>query len=347
MRTVRVSGLKEYRVKGKLYRYHRLSGTKIDASLTGQALAVEVARLDALHKPLAPKAGTLGSLLESYRKAPQFTRLMPRTVSDYLKCMDYLKPVADTPLTICTQGFFAKLRDKAVAKKRVGFTNHMLAMLSSAFSHGVEYELVPSNPLVGLTPAKMEADRKRPNRPWTPEERKNVIDAAPAQLRLPLLLARTWGLRRTDIAKLPLSAYRDGWLTFRAHKNDAPISLPVVGELKREIEAAIKAAPKGDAVLLCLNSRGKPWTLNGLSVSLDKHFKACRERGLMGDGGSLHGLRHSVAAEMRAAGYDKEMRKLVLGHDTDEMAEHYAASADMRGQLIDLAKTLDKRARKS
>lgn len=56
--------------------------------------------------------------------------------------------------------------------------------------------------------------------------------------------------------------------------------------------------------------------------------------------GSLHGLRHSLAAELRAAGYDKEQRKLVLGHDTDEMAEHYAASADLSGELIEIANVL-------
>lgn len=216
MRTVKVSGLKEYRVKGKLYRYHRASGERIDATLTGQALAAEVDRLDKLHAPAAAKAGTLGGLLESYRKAPLYADLAARTKADYLKCMDYLKPLADTPLTVCTSGFFAKLRDKAAAKKRAGFTNHMLAMLSSAFRHGIEYELIDRNPLAGLAPAKMAAERRRPNRPWTSAERKNVIGAAPAQLRLPLLLARTWGLRRTDIATLPMSAYRDGWLTFRA-----------------------------------------------------------------------------------------------------------------------------------
>jgi len=344
MLVVKVSGVKRYKDRhGKPRAYHRASGTPIDPTLKGQELAAEVARLDKQHAPAAAKAGTLGGLLESYKGAPRYLNLADRTKADYRKIMDYLAPLAETPLVLIGPGFIAKLRDKAVKAKRVGFTNHMLALLSSAFQHGKEYELVDANPVTGLAKAKMTAERRRPNRPWTPEERRNVPAAAPAHLKLPLLLARTWGVRRGDIARMPRSAYRDGWLTFRAGKNHKLITLPVLGDLKREIEAAIAAAPDGESTLLCLNSRGKPWTAGGLSHVLGEFFAECRKRGLMGPDGSLHGLRHSLAAELRAAGYDKEQRKMVLGHETDEMAEHYSASADVRGQLIDMANVLQAR----
>jgi len=341
---IKVSGLKRYTDRhGKVRLYHRASGTPIDPSLPGAEIAAEVARLNKLHTPPAPKAGTLGGLLASWKSSPSFTELAERTRSDYRKIMDYLKPIEGTPLTEMGPGFIAKLRDKTLAKKRAGFTNHMLAMLSSAFRHGLEYELVDANPCRQIAKARVTADRRRPNRAWTPEERKNVPAVAWPQLRLPLLLARTWGVRRGDIVTMPRSAYRDGWLEFRAGKNDALIRLPVLGELRREIEAAIAAAPSGDSTLLCLNSRGKPWTENGLSVQIDKFLKECRERGIMGPKGSIHGLRHSVGAELRAAGYDAEQRKRVLGHDTDEMAEHYAGSADVTGELIDMANVLEGR----
>lgn len=339
---VRVSGLKQYKDRhGVLRVYHRKSGTPIDATLTGQALAAEVARLDKLHSQANAVPGTLGGLLASYRTSPRFVERKPRTRSDYQKIMDYLKPIEGTPLAQIGPGFIAKLRDKTLVKKRAGFTNHMLAMLSAAFKHGVEYELVERNPVAGLSKAKMAAERRRPNRPWTPDERRNVPAMAPAQLKLPLLLARTWGIRLGDIVAMPKSAYRDGWLEFRAGKNNALISLPVTGDLRREIEAAIAKAPTGDSTLLCLNSRGKPWTEGGLGHVLGEFFTECRKRGIMGPRGSIHGLRHSVAAELRAAGYSTEQRKLVLGHDTDEMAEHYAASADVRGELIEMANVLE------
>lgn len=337
-----MSGLKEYIDRhGKRRRYHRASGKAIDPALKGAELIAEIARLDNLHKPIAAKAGTLGGLFESYQKADRFERLAPRTKNDYRKIISYLKDIAGMPLVTATPGFIAKLRDKTLRLKRAGFTNHMLAMLSSAFEHGKEYELVERNPVTGLAKARMAPDRKRENRPWTPEERRDVIAAAWPQLKLPLLLARTWGLRRGDIVKLPRTAYRNGWLEFRAGKNNALIRLPVTGALKAEIDAAMERAPKGDTTILCLNSKGKPWDEASLSSRLDKFFQECRKAGIMGPKGSLHGLRHSLAAELRAAGYTVEQRKMVLGHDTDEMAEHYSASADVRGQLIDMAARLD------
>ena len=341
---VKVSGLKQYTDRhGKRRVYHRASGTPIDASLSGQEIAAEVVRLDKLHGKVSARPGTLESLLISWKASPSFTGLAERTKADYRKIMDYLEPIYGTPLTEIGGGFIAKLRDKTIKKKRVGFTNHMLAMLSSAFKHGLEYELVDANPCREIAKGKMTTDRKRPNRAWTPEERANVPAVAWPQLRLPLLLARTWGIRRGDIVKMPRSAYADGWLTFRAGKNNALITLPVRGDLKREVETAIDAAPSGDSTLLCLNTRGKPWTENGLSVQIAKFLKECREKGIMGPKGSIHGLRHSVGAELRAAGYSAEQRKMILGHETDEMAEHYSASADVRGELIQMADMLQAR----
>src|SRR5690606_11645731 len=154
--------------------------------LSGAEIAAEVARLDKLHAPVEAKAGALAGLLESYKKAPPFTDLADRTKADYRKCMDYLKPLAGTPLHLMDTAFMAKLRDKAVKAKRAGFTNHMMAMLSSAFRHGAEYGLVDKNPIAGLAKAKMATERKRENRPWSLAERDNVLAVAPAQLRLPL-----------------------------------------------------------------------------------------------------------------------------------------------------------------
>lgn len=344
MLVVKVSGVKRYRDRhGKLRIYHRLSGTPLDPSLSGADLAAEVARLDAAHKQQEPVAGTLGALLESYKKSPRFDPdgLAERTKADYRKIMDYLAPLAGVPLTKCTSPFIAKLRDTTLRLKRAGFTNHMLAMLSSAFKHGVEYGAVAVNPCAGVTPAQMAKSRRRPNRAWTAEERQNVMAVAWPQLRLPLALAMFLGVRRGDIVNMPLQAYKDGWLTFRAGKNDALLRLPVLGQLRREIDRALAERPEKAAdLLLCLNTRGKRWTANGLSVQIDKFLTECRERGIMGPGGSLHGLRHSIGAELRGAGYDAEMRKLILGHDTDDMAEHYSASADVTGQLIDMANVI-------
>lgn len=335
---VKVRGLKRYRDRQGNWRvYHRKSGTPIDPTLAGTALAAEVDRLDKLHARPEAKAGTLGRLLESYRKSPRFTDLAPRTRADYLKCMDFLKPIAGTPLVEMSTAFMAKLRDKAVKQKKAAFTNHMLAMLSSVFRHGKEYGLVDANPLAELDKAKMAKDRRKPNRPWSADERRNVLAAAPAHLRAPLALARFLGVRRGDILKLPEMAYRAGHLSFATSKTGKAMKLPVLGELKTILDAA----PKGKKVtMLCVNSHGNAWTEMGFTASMKKFFAACVKRGIAAPGLTMHGLRHSVAAELKSLGYSLDQIKDYLGQETAEMAAHYSSSADVSGVLIDMANVI-------
>lgn len=335
---LRVRGLKRYvDHTGVLRLYHRKSGTAIETSLSDAEIAAEVARLDAIHSPKAAQAGTLAGLLESYKQAPRFTDLAPRTKSDYHKCMSYLLPIGGTPLVQIDTAYMAKLRDKAVKAKKGAFTNHMLAMLSSAFKHGREYGLIAANPCLDLDKARIAKERKKPNRPWSAVERRNVLAAAPHHLRAPLALARFLGLRRGDILKLPAMAYREGFLTFSTSKTGKAMKLPVVGELKKILDSA----PKGKKVtMLCVTSRGEAWTEMGFTASMRKFFLDCESRGLAEPGLTMHGLRHSVAAELKSQGYTLDQIKDYLGQETAEMAAHYSSSADVSGVLIDMANVI-------
>lgn len=340
---VKVKGIKRYKDRLGIERaYHRKSGEPIDATLTGTELAAEVDRLNKLHAPQKAAAGTLGGLLQSYKQSPKFTDLAPRTQADYLKYMDHLKPIGGTPLTLIDSAFMAKLRDKTVKKRRGAFTNHMMAMLSSAFRHGKEYGLVTSNPCLELDKAKIPADRRKENRPWTRDERVNVIAAAPLHYRVPLALARFLGIRRGDILRLPRMAYRNGYISFRAGKNGKLMKLPALGELKRILDEALEAWPVAeiDVTMLCLNSDRQPWTEMGFTASIRKYFAKCVARGIAGEGLTMHGLRHTVAAELRTLGYKLEDIKNFLGQETIEMAEHYSSSADVSGVLIDMANVI-------
>lgn len=115
------------------------------------------------------------------------------------------------------------------------------------------------------------------------------------------------------------------------------MKLPVLGELKEILDAA----PKGKKVtMLCVNSRGEAWTEMGFTASMRKFFLECEKRGLASPGLTMHGLRHSVAAELKAQGYTLDQIKDYLGQETAEMADHYSSSADVSGVLIDMANVL-------
>jgi integrase len=72
---------------------------------------------------------------------------------------------------------------------------------------------------------------------------------------------------------------------------------------------------------------GHPWTESGFSCSFRKAIADLRKRGLVGDGLTFHGLRHTVASELaECEGVSAQDIAAVLGQKTSQMAGHYSVS---------------------
>ena len=95
-----------------------------------------------------------------------------------------------------------------------------------------------------------------------------------------------------------------------------------------ELRVALEAAPKHDALTLCANSRGQPWTQSGFSCSFRKAIKQLEAEGSVGEGLTFHGLRHTVATVLAESGANAEDIAAVLGQRTSQMANHYSREAD-------------------
>src|SRR5262249_19490266 len=98
----------------------------------------------------APKAGTLGGLLASYRASRSFLDLQADTRSQYERMIEKGRPLFDMPLVNVTRSFISKLNDKLVEKHGHRTSGYVLSILSVAFEHGIERELVASNPVKGV-----------------------------------------------------------------------------------------------------------------------------------------------------------------------------------------------------
>jgi hypothetical protein len=81
---------------GKMRCYHRITRTPVnlaEAPLGSPEFFAECARISELVKmAVPPKPGTLGLLIAEYRASTAFLDLQPRTLLDYQRCLDYLKP---------------------------------------------------------------------------------------------------------------------------------------------------------------------------------------------------------------------------------------------------------------
>jgi integrase len=326
--------------------YHRPTGITIDLEKFPEGsreLVAECERLDALTQNEDPKPGTLGMLIAAYRAHPAFTDLAPRTKSDYQNVFNYLKPIADTPLVKFDKPLIVRIRDKAAQDKGRKFANDVKARFSGIFGWGSERGYIESNFAAGIKDIRRPKNAPDANRPWADEEREAVLAACPPHIRPAIALMMFTAIGPRDALTLPKSFYKAGEIATRRSKTGEPVFWPCPAPLA----VLLAEAPTHDAITLCANSDGKPWTVSGFRASWRPIRIALERDGKIGPALTLYGLRHTVAVILREAGMDERTIADALGQKTIEMARHYAKGADlkpkMRGVVRSFEAELDKR----
>jgi integrase len=362
MSVVRIRGLKRYRPRpgGPEYVYHRKTGIRIRAPEGTPEFFAELAAVSshALADP-EPKAGTLGGLLASYRGSRSFLDLKADTRSQYERMLEKVRPLFDMPLVKLTRSFISKLKDKLVEKHGHRTSGYVLSILSVAFEHGIERELVASNPVKGVArPRKpkrepediadeaaegRQVEDEEKNRPWTDEEWAFALNYVPLQLQVTILLAGLLGMRRKEIVGLRPGSWdrAKGTIRRRSAKGNVVVTIGVPWRLANALEA-LHGRFAFAVSRLAVNSHGKPWTVEGHKASFFKLVRAWERTGQVAPGLTFHGLRHTAATRLREYGYDLRTIADFLGQRTEGMAGHYAKHADLTKKLGHVAAAIDK-----
>ena len=196
-----------------------------------------------------------------------------------------------------------EIRDKA-SSRGGAFANYVKAVLSLVFAWGSERGYITKNPAEGIRGLRRKKDAPDPNRPWTDAEREAVLEVAPDHMRSAIALMMYTGLGPKDVLTLPRTFCRDGEIATRRSKTGQPVFWPVPATLA----AILATAPKHDAITLCANSTGRPWTLSGFRASWRPVRIRLEAEGRIGPGLTLYGLRHTVAVILREMG-----REVLIG----------------------------------
>lgn len=354
---VRIVGVKTYTDRhGKARRYYRRRGcptVAMDPTLEGNALAAEVARLDALYKPYAARAGTLILLIQAYKEnSAHWEGLRERTQLDYGRVFDYLKPVYDQRLIDFTAPVIAGMRDTARDDKGFKFANQLLVTLNKMFAFAVEYGHMTVNPAAEISPVARPRTLPEANRPWSPEEAIALL-RAPIYLAGPIAMSAYLGLREGDVIKMPKSALDEHLkiLCLTTSKTRRSLELPVCDDLRAVLMAfqrwragfwaeqqrkKPRQTIQDRALTLFVNSRGKPWTSDGFRTSWGKWRDSLVKAGKVAPGCTFHGGRHTVGTILAECGFEAVQVKHLLGHGSESMTEHYQRRAKRRGMLKDM-----------
>jgi integrase len=108
------------------------------------------------------------------------------------------------------------------------------------------------------------------------------------------------------------------------------------------LQGILSTAPAHDAITVCANSNGHPWTESGFRASWRKLRLKLERLRLIDSGLTLYGLRHTVAVILREAGADERTIADALGQKTIEMARHYAEGADLRRKMRSVVASFDR-----
>ncbi|KZK96420.1 Phage integrase family protein [Pseudovibrio sp. Ad5] len=337
MTKVRLKGLSAYARNGRWYVYIRSNRKALVKGFEGSrdALQSHLSTPEILKRYTklvdAPKDkgfGTLGGLIEYYQTKDRWTKLSPRTQSDYQRVIDWLreKNVLKAPLITVAPSDMAITRDKAAEDKYPKFSNDVLAMLSAAFSVGVEYGYagLKLNPVRGIS--RKYKNSANANRRWKEAEFETIFEIIPKHLKPVLALARWTGARGQDIASLRWDnlqgSQAEGYsITYTAKKNKVDCLFYVLPPLQDVLNAEDKST-----LTICKNSRGKPYPSENAMRKAWQDFKAkpvFKDTCPTGSDLTLHGLRVTYASDLKDHGFSDEDVAQAIGDKSTSMGKHY------------------------
>lgn len=337
---VLLKGVKSYHEPktGKVYHYHRKTNIRLTAHPgTPEFIAQwQAAEAKILVAP-APRPGSLGLVIDAYRQSHGFAGLGKETRKEYDRSLEILRKLGDLVLNDVTSPDVVRIRDNLLKTRNRSAANKCLAVLSVLFSFAVERGWADRNPVRGVKKIKDPKGRQYKNRPWSKSELGTVLSRLPAHLALPFVIARWTGLRIADVLSLRAEHYDGAAVRLNTSKRDVLVSIPATQPLKE----ALDRRPFPQATTLCVNSRGTPWTRDGYQTSFFKMIRKLEVEGAVATGLTLHGLRHTVATELRELGSDPRTIADLLGQKSTTMAEHYSRSADLQAKLKPVVKKLE------
>lgn len=330
---IRVPGIKLYRSHGKVYAYHRKTGTRLKSPIGSAAFLAEIEKLNAATVASdKPKAGTLGALFTGYRASPEFTELAPRTRADYQKVFDYLKPLDGDLLADFSPNTVLRIRDAAFKAHKRRFANYVVVVLSLTFKWGSVRELLTGNPAASIPRVRRPRNAPKANRAWSDAEREAVLSAATAGLRVAIALGMFAGMREGDAITVTRAAYDGSWLSWMQRKTGHPIDVPVDPRLKAIVDAELEARREQpiEHMQLVIGERGNPYTENGFRTVFFRLVRRLETNGLVRPGLTFHGLRHSVGKNVIDEGGTQNEAGALLGHRSPATTAIYTYEADRR-----------------
>jgi integrase len=256
------------------------------------------------------------------------------------KFLRHLGVLADGDLAEITREHILDFRNHEAEKFTPKTVNHDLKAVKMLFLAAKRDGLIADNPAEDVKTVSQRGE-KRARRPFSLDELRSVLSVADEEWRSMILVGLYTGARLSDVASLTWENVdlpgRE--LRFITRKTGKTIILPLDGPLAGHVEKL----PAADSVKTPLHPRafaivekqGKTGHLSNQFADLLaqaglRKKQPHRKGGNKGEGRlrslealSFHSLRHTAVTLLKEAGIPQAVVMELVGHDNEEMSQHY------------------------
>lgn len=265
-----------------------------------------------------PDSNRFQSIVAEFRRAPEFTRLAPRTRADYSKHLAAIEiKFGDVPLDVFDDPRITKdlldWRDgKANSPRQADYAwTVLMRVIAWARTRGLTAYRPPER-----VEHLYRADRSE--KVWMPEQIATFMAHASEELQRAMVLALDTGQRQGDLLRLPWGAYDGQWIKFRQGKTGRRVEIPVT----RDLRSVLETTPRRGTIILT-SARGRPWTANGFRSAWRK---AARAAGIVGL--TFHDLRGTTVTRLAENEASNAEIASITGHslrDVGAILDRYLA----------------------
>jgi len=301
----------------------------LEASLGSPAVlkALEAARRPV---PMIQSVKHVPGLVSAFFRSPEFTRLKPTTQREYRRYLG---------------AFEAEFREFGIDGLEVTdltdwrdeLTKHPRAADYAMQAVSRLYSWARSRGYTKNEPTKDIRSIHRANRSdaiWTAADLQRLYAKASPRLCQAVDLALLTGLRLGDLVRLTWPAVSDEAIMVRTSKRERDAVIPLFPETR----ALLDAIGRREIGTVLVNTRGKPWTADGLKASFRKARLAANITGLR-----FHDLRGTAATRLKVMGADDDMIALVMGWSKDAVQALMVRYVSADAVAVDMLRRITER----
>lgn len=313
-----------------VYWYAWKGGPRLDGAPGSPEFVASYNRAVANRK--APRSANLAALVQRFRGSPEFTRLAASTQAEWRRWLSKIETADIATLSHealndpDVRPILLEWRDEYADRPRSA--DYAVQVLGRVLGWSVDRGLLRHNHLKDA-PTLHRADRA--DQVWTDDEIAAFCKYASPEVGRALRLACYTGLRRGDLIALDWADVGEAFIVRATAKTGKTVTIPLTTEAREVLgEIGRRSGP------VLLNSRGKPWSGDGLENRVIKAKKAA------GVSKRLHDARGTFATRLRHAGLTRDEIAAVMGWEVDRVERLLARYVDQNAFVRSIAERLNR-----